>query len=142
MTNFPLEIVTPDRMFFSGEVESVIVRGVDGDLAVLKNRAPLVTPLKIGKVRIRIDGKEKVAALCSGYIIVSKEKTTIISDSAEWPEEIDIKRAEEAKKRAEKRLKEKPSEIDTKRAKLALRRALNRLDVAKMKNIDSTKNIE
>lgn len=142
MTNFPLEIVTPDRMFFSGEVESVIVRGVDGDLAVLKNRAPLVTPLKIGKVRIIIDGKEKVAALCNGYIKVSKEKTTIISDSAEWPEEIDIKRAEEAKKRAEKRLKEKPSEIDTKRAKLALRRALNRLDVAKMKNIDSTKNIE
>lgn len=142
MTNFPLEIVTPDRMFFSGEVESVIVRGVDGDLAVLKNRAPLVTPLKIGKVRIIIDGKEKVAALCNGYIKVSKEKTTIISDSAEWPEEIDIKRAEEAKERAEKRLKEKPSGIDTKRAELALRRALNRLDVAKMKNIDSTKNIE
>lgn len=141
MATFPLEIVTPDRKFFSGEVESVIVRGMDGDLAVLKDRAPLVTPLKIGKVRIMIDGKERVAALCNGYIKVSKEGTTIISDAAEWPDEIDVKRAKEAKERAEKRLKEKPKGLDVKRAELALRRALNRLEVAEMKNTNGTKNI-
>ena len=142
MATFPLEIVTPDRKFFSGEVESVIVRGIDGDLAVLKNRAPLVTPLKICKVRIMVDGKERVAALGNGYIKVSKENTTIISDAAEWPDEIDVNRAKEAKEKAEKRLGKKSDGIDIKRARLALQRALNRLDVAEMKNIDKTKNIK
>lgn len=140
MANFPLEIVTPDRMFFSGDVESVIVRGTDGDLAVLKNRAPLVTPITICKARIKVDGKERIATLCSGYIKVGKEKTTIISNAAEWPDEIDVERAREAKKRAEKRLKDRET-CDVARAELALRRALNRLDLAEMKNINKDEKI-
>lgn len=133
---FMLEIVTPDREFFSDEVDMVIVRGIEGDLAVLENRAPLLTPLAIGKVRISKDGKEKIAAIVDGYISVQKEKTTIITDSAEWPEEIDIDRAEKAKKRAEKRLKENHEGLDIVRAEYALKRALNRLEVANIKKIN------
>ncbi|MBU5436722.1 F0F1 ATP synthase subunit epsilon [Tissierella sp. MSJ-40] len=136
MSVFHLEIVTPDRSFFSEEVEMVIVRGIEGDLAILKDRAPLITPLKIGKIRIFQDGKEKVAAVVDGYISVENHKTTIITEAAEWPEEIDIERAEAAKKRAEVLLKERPDGIDVARAQLALQRALNRIEVGKLKRID------
>mgnify|MGYP000037987664 CR=1 FL=1 len=132
---FKLEIVTPDRAFFSDEVDMVILKGIDGDFAVLKGRAPLITPLDIGKIRIKKDNKEMVAAMSGGYVSVTKEKTTVVTDSAEWPEEIDVERAKKAKERAEERLKEKKEGIDILRAELALRRALNRLDVAnKFKN--------
>jgi len=133
---FQLKIVTPDRSFYSDEVEMVILRGIEGDLAILKNRAPLITPLDIGKIRIVKDGKEKVAAVVDGYVTVSKNKTTVITDSAEWPEEIDVERAEEAKERAEKRLKEKPEGLDIDRAEYALKRAINRLEVANLKKIN------
>lgn len=128
---FKLEIVTPDRAFYSDEVDMVILRGAEGDLAILKNRAPIITPISIGKVRIKKEGKEKIAAISEGYVSVTKEKTTVIADSAEWPEEIDVERAKKAKERAEKRLKQKEG-VDILRAELALHRALNRLEVAKL----------
>jgi F-type H+-transporting ATPase subunit epsilon len=134
--SFMLEIVTPERAFFSEEVDRVIVRGVEGDLAILKNRAPIITPLAIGKIRILKDGEERVAAAVNGYISVDKDKTTIITDSAEWPHEIDIERAEAAKERAERRLRERSEGLDIDRAELALKRALNRLDVADLKKFD------
>lgn len=129
--SFMLEIVTPDRSFFSGEVEMVIVRGIEGDLAILDNRSPLITPLSIGKVRVFEDDKktERVAAVVNGYVSINEGKTTIITDSAEWPEEIDIDRAKEAKKRAEERLKKRSEGTDVLRAELALKRAINRLNI-------------
>jgi F-type H+-transporting ATPase subunit epsilon len=132
MSKFPLEIVNPDRLFFEGEVEMVIVKGAEGDLAILKNRAPIVTPLSIGKVRIKQDGVEKVATVNGGYIKVTKEKTVIITDACEWPDEIDVERAEKAKERAEKRLKERSKGVDIDRAELALKRAINRIEVSKL----------
>lgn len=133
---FKLEIVTPDKSFFSDEVEMVIVRGIEGDLAILENRAPLITPLAIGKVRIFKDDEEKVAAIVDGYVTVTKEKTTIITDAAEWPEEIDTERAIEAKERAEERLKTKREGLDIHRAELALKRAINRLEVVNLKKMN------
>lgn len=130
---FHLEIVTPDRLFFSEEVEMVIVRGIEGDLAILKNRAPITTPLRICKVRIFQGGKERIAAACDGYISVSDNKATIVTEAAEWPEEIDVERAKAAKARAEKKLNERSSGTDIARAEAALKRALNRLDVSKLK---------
>lgn len=126
---FTLEIVTPDRAFFKDEVDMVILKGIEGDFAVLKDRAPLITPLAIGKAKIIKNDEEKVAAITDGYVTVTKEKTVVITDAAEWPEEIDVERATEAKGRAEKRLDQKEG-IDIARAEIALRRALNRLDVA------------
>lgn len=127
-----LEIVTPDRKFFEEEVDMVIVRGVEGDLGILKGRAPLVTPLDIGKIKIKQGGKTRIAAIAGGYVEVGKDKTTIISDAAEWPEEIDLERAKEAKERAEERLKRRDN-IDVARAEIALRKAVNRIRVAEEK---------
>ncbi|SCG81865.1 ATP synthase epsilon chain ATP synthase F1 sector epsilon subunit [Proteiniborus sp. DW1] len=132
MAGFMLEIVTPDRKFFEEEVDMVIVRGVEGDLGILKGRAPLVTPLDIGKIKIKQDGKIRIAAIAGGYVEVGNEKTTIISDAAEWPEEIDIDRAKGAKQRAEERLKRRDN-IDVARAEIALRKAVNRIRVAEEK---------
>ena len=128
---FKLEIVTPERVFFSDEVDMVILRGIDGDLAILKNRAPIITPLSIGKIRIKKDGKERVASISGGYVSATREKTTVITDSAEWPEEIDVERAKESKERAERRLSQREG-IDILRAEASLRRAINRLEVAKL----------
>lgn len=122
-----LDIVTPDRKFYSGQVKMVVARGVEGDLAVLENRAPITTPIKIGKVRFFEGETEKSAALCDGYLSVLDNKVTIITSAAEWPDEIDFARAEAAKKRAEDRLKSKADGIDVARAELALKRAINRL---------------
>lgn len=130
---FDLEIVTPDRLFFSEKVEMVIVRGLEGDLAVLKGRTPITTPLKIGQVRITQNGKERIAAVVNGYISVLGDKTTIVTEAAEWPEEIDVKRAEEAKRRAEELIQQGNDDIDIMRAELALKRALNRLNTSSYK---------
>lgn len=130
---FDLEIVTPDRLFFSEKVERVIVRGLEGDLAVLKGRTPITTPLKIGQIRITQDGQERIAAVVNGYISVLGDKTTIVTEAAEWPEEIDVNRAEEAKRRAEELIQKKNDEVDIIRAELALKRALNRLNTSNYK---------
>ena len=133
MSKFHLEIVTPDRKFFEDEVDMVIVRGMEGDLAILKGRSPIATPLKICKVRIFQDNVERVAAVVKGYVTVIDDNVTIVTEAAEWPDEIDVKRAEEAKKRAEAILQRKDTNIDTVRAEAALRRAINRLDVSSFK---------
>lgn len=136
MSNFHLDIVTPDNLFFSDLVEMVIVRGMDGDLAVLKGRAPVTTPLRIGKVRVFQDGKERIAAISDGYVSVQDDKVTIVTESAEWPDEIDVERAKAAKERAEERLKNRRDNIDIRRAELALHRAINRLEVSQIKKFD------
>ena len=128
MAQFKLEIVTPNRKFLEEDIEMLVVRTIEGDLAVLANHTPLVTPLSIGILKLNYpDGTSKIATLCGGFMEVTKEKTTIVTDSAEWPGEIDINRAEEARKRAEERLKKKDSSTDVARAEMALKRALTRL---------------
>lgn len=126
-----LEIVTPDRLFFSEEVEMVVVRGIEGDLAIMENRTPITTPLKIGKVRVFQDGEEKEACVVDGYVSALDNKVTIATDAAEWPEEIDVERAKAAKERAERRLANRPEGLDVARAEAALKRAINRLDAKK-----------
>lgn len=131
MSKFMLEIVTPDKRFFEDEVEMVIVRGQEGDLGILKGHTPLVTPLDIGRIKIKQNGEFREAAIAQGYVEIAKEKTTIITDSSEWPDEININRAKEAKTRAQEKLhQKKDSEIDLFRAEIALRKALNRINVA------------
>ncbi len=128
MAQFKLEIVTPNRKFLEEDIEMLVARTIDGDLAVLANHIPLVTPLSFGILQLNYpDGTSKTAAICGGFMEVTKEKTTIVTDSAEWPGEIDINRAELAKKRAEERLKQKESSTDVARAEMALKRALTRL---------------
>lgn len=129
MSLFHLNIVTPDREFFSDDVSKLIVRTTNGDLAVLKDRAPIISPLRIGKIKIYQGDIVRVAAVVDGYISVGDNYTTIITKSAEWADEIDIDRAMEAKDRAEEKLK-RDEGIDVVRAETSLRRALNRIEVS------------
>lgn len=130
--SFQLDIVTPEKSFFSDSVDRLIVKGVEGDLAVLKGMSPIITPLAIGRVWIMKDGVEKVAAVVEGYLTVKDNQATIVTDSAEWPEEIDVERAKKAKERAERRLREEKDSIDTARAEAALKRAINRLEASQL----------
>lgn len=132
-STFLLEIVTPDKNFFKEEVEMVIVRGMAGDIGIMANHTPVVTPLQIGRIRIKKANESNYmeAAVSSGYIQVTKEKATIVVDSAEWPHEIDIQRAEASKKRAEGIIGDVDvDEADVLRAEIALKKAINRLNVS------------
>ncbi len=123
-----LEIVTPEKKVFTGDVRFVVVPGEAGELGILPNHAPLMSGLKIGVVKVQQqDGKAFKLAVNGGFVEVRNNKVTILADSAERDDEIDRERAERAKERAERRISEKSAELDLLRAELALKRALNRL---------------
>ena len=131
-STFELEIVTPDRKFYEGTVEMVVVRTVTGDLGIHKEHMSLVSPLSVGVIRIKEGkGKYREAACAGGFVQVKQDKTTIITDSAEFPEEIDVERAKEALERAQSRIKNGGHETDILRAQIALDKALTRIKVAK-----------
>ncbi|HWR44364.1 F0F1 ATP synthase subunit epsilon [Sporomusa sp.] len=127
-----LDIVTPDRMVYSEDVNMVIARATDGDLGILPGHAPLIAGLEIWPLRIMNDEGEQQLSLCGGFIEVRPQKITVLASCAELPEEIDVKRAEAARERAESRLKAS-SDIDVHRAEVALKRAMMRLRVAEKK---------
>lgn len=128
-SKFMLEIVTPYRKFYEGIVDRIVVKGVEGEMAVLYDHTPMVTPLAIGKIIIINDEKREEATLAGGFMQVGAEKVVIVTDSAEWPHEIDVERAKQARERAEERLKA-DQEIDKQRADEALRKANLRIDIA------------
>ena len=125
-----LDIVTPEKMAYSEDINMVIARTTAGDIGVLPGHAPLIAGLAVWPLRILNDDGESQMAICGGFIEVQPEKITILAGCAELPEEIDVSRAESAKERAENRLKESREDIDVERAHIALKRALVRLRVA------------
>jgi len=132
VSKMTVEVVTPERVVYSGQAEMVIARGVQGDLGILPNHMPLVSPLKIAPVRIKTEGEKEVKmAVSGGFMEVRGDKVTILAETAELPGDIDVDRAKAAKARAEKRLAEKYAELDVLRAERALQRAMARLDVTK-----------
>ena len=102
----------------------------EGEIGVLRDHIPLTAIVAPGVLRIKKDGEEKEAALHEGFLEILGDKVVILAESCEWPEEIDINRANEAKIRAERRLKSADAEINEARAELALRRSLVRLSLA------------
>ncbi|PXX45869.1 F-type H+-transporting ATPase subunit epsilon [Hungatella effluvii] len=128
---FKLHVITPERRFYDGEASMVELTTTEGDIGVYRNHIPLTAIVAPGILKIHEEGEVKEAALMSGFIEILPERITIMAEVAEWPDEIDGNRAEEARIRAERRLKEESGEIDTMRAELALRRALVRLSLRK-----------
>jgi F-type H+-transporting ATPase subunit epsilon len=128
---FPLEILTLQKSLLREEVRFVIAPGQEGVFEILPNHAQFVFALKPGPLRIRTpDGMDKYVAVGTGFLVVQKERTTVLTRSAERPEEIDVDRARQAKQRAEERLAVRNPAIDDVRAQAALQRALSRLKVA------------
>ena len=129
---FQVEIITPDRVFHTGEATMIEFNTAAGELGVYKRHIPLTTVLAPGIVKVHNDGEEDViAAVHSGFAEILPDKVTLLAEIAEWPDEIDKNRAEAAKARAEERLANKTEAVDEKRAEFALRKALVRIDIAK-----------
>ena len=133
MATFKLEIVTAERMVFSDEVSALIAWGVEGQLGILPHHAPLMTMLQPGDLMIRKDKEEEYLAISGGFLEVRPDKVIILADACEHVDEIDIARAEEAKKRAQETLKLGPITADAAAAQAALSRSIARLKVAEKK---------
>lgn len=131
MATFNLKIVAPQREMFNGEVERVIVRTISGDVGILKGHANYVAPLAIGRLVITLkDETKKFAAVAGGMVSVDKNGVTILANTCEWADEIDIERAKRAVERARQYI-DSPTELHTVEvAQIKLARALNRIDIA------------
>lgn len=125
-----LTILTPERDFYRGEVVEVITESIQGGIAILPNHMPLITTLQPAATEItQKDGKKLKAFTSTGILEVKNNELKILCDACEWPEEVDLSRAEEAKKRAEKRLQNQKDGTDIKRAQMSLARALARINL-------------
>lgn len=129
--DFTLRIITPDRLFYEGPVRMVEFDTIEGEVGILPGHIPMTLIIKPGVLTITEEEGTKEAALHAGFAEVLQDRVTILAEIIEWPEEIDEGRAEEAKERAEERLREKAPETDVSRAEVALRRALTRINVLK-----------
>ncbi len=130
-STFLLEVVTPDRKFFTEEVQMVIIKTPDGEMGILKDHTPMVVAVAIGPIRIQKDGEWLEAVISEGFMEIKQDKTVILVDTAEWPNEIDINRARAAKERAEERLQRQLSQVEYTRSRAALAKAMARLKVSK-----------
>ena len=129
MPGIRLDIVTAERAVYSEDVDVVIAPGIEGQLGILPHHAPLMTTLEPGELLVRKGGEEISLAIAGGFLEVRPDRIIVLADAAERSDEIDLARAEEAKRRAEERLAHPVAEVDISRAEAALRRSLARLRV-------------
>ena len=127
MDTFKLEVVTPEKLIYSGEVSTVLAWGVEGQLGILPHHAPLMTILQPGDLVIKKGQEEESLTISGGFLEVRPDKVIVLADACERAEEIDETRAEEAKKRAQESLKEAKTTVDAAVAEAALRRSLARI---------------
>jgi F-type H+-transporting ATPase subunit epsilon len=130
MSGVRLDIVTAERVVFSEDVDVVVAPGIEGELGILPHHAPLMTMLQPGELWVRKGGEELFLVVSGGFLEVRPDRVIVLADAAERVEEIDIARAEEAKRRAEERLSMPATpEVDLARTEAALRRSIARLKV-------------
>lgn len=127
---FHLEIIAADRIFYQGECEHLVITAIDGLLGIMAGHEPLVTVLPTGELKYMVNGQWQYAAISEGFIQVMPESSVILADTCELPEEIDIKRAEEARERAQEQLRQKQSIHEYYQTQAALNRAMNRLKIS------------
>lgn len=128
---FQLEIISADRPFYKGECEMLRFPGLDGEYGILPNHEPMVTCINSGELKFKVNGEWQFAAVSDGFVEIMPTFVVLLANSVEQPEEIDIKRAERAKIRAEERLRQKQSILEYYHTQAALSRAMNRLKVTK-----------
>lgn len=130
MATIRLEIITAERQVLADDVNVVVAPGIEGELGILPHHAPLMTMLRPGELLIRKGSEETYMSVSGGFLEIRPDKIIILADACERAEEIDIERAEEAKRRAEEVLKTSPPELDVAQTQAALLRSLIRLKVA------------
>lgn len=126
---FHLEILASDRPFYNGPCEMLVFPAIDGEQGVLPRHEETVTSTVAGEMRYKVDGEWHYAAISRGFIEIMPQNVTLLCDTVERPEEIDQRRAEEAKERAQERLRQKQSIREYYLTQAALNRALSRLKV-------------
>ncbi len=125
-----LEIITPAKIVFKGNIESITIPGVEGSFQVLKNHAPLISIFEVGIVKIKVDtNNTKYFSTGGGTVEVLNNNVLVLADSLEAVEEIDVERAMRAKERAMEKLTHKTEDTDIERARVALAKAVNRLSL-------------
>jgi len=124
-----LKVITPEEEFYEGDVTMVELTTTEGNIGIYPQHIPLTAVVAPGVLKIHEENEVREAALHSGFITIMPDVVTIMAEAVEWPDEIDFKRAEEAKVRAEKRLASQGADLDVLRAELALRRAIVRLEL-------------
>ena len=127
MATIRLDVVTPEKMVFAGDVDMILAWGLDGQLGILPHHAPLMTMLQPGDLVFRKAGKEESLVISGGFLEVRPDKVVVLADACERAEEIDVVRAEAAKERAQKALRTATREVDAAAAEAALRRSLARM---------------
>ena len=127
---FQLEIVTPEKLVVKEAVDEAQIPGLDGYLGILPGHAPLITELGVGVITYRAGGTTKTLSVAWGFAEVLQDKVTILAETVERPDEIDVARAQQAKERAEQLLKSNDPELDYDRVQDDLRRAETRLKIA------------
>ena len=127
---FKLKIITPERVFYEGDVSMVELNTTEGQIGVYKNHVPTTVIVKPGVLTIHEEEENKKAALHSGFVEILQDQVTILAEVIEWPDEIDIHRAEEARIRAERHIEDSEEGIDIDKEKLALLRAITRMSTA------------
>lgn len=131
MKTIKVSVVTPDGPVYESDVEMVSTKAQSGELGILPGHIPMVAPLQIGAVRLKNGGNTKYVAVSGGFVEVRPDQVSILAQSAEVSDSIDVERAMRAKERAEQRLREQQREnVDFRRAELSLQRAINRITVA------------
>ncbi len=124
---FELEILTPEHRFFKGEVEAMTFTAEDGEWTILANHAPLVAALRPNVIRWKVDGVWTEAINAEGYMEVTAHKVVLFCHACEWPENIDQRRAEEARRQAEEAIRQARSRTEHKNSQIQLARAMARL---------------
>jgi len=130
MLKIRLEIITAERVVYAQDVDVVVAPGIDGELGILPHHASLMTMLQPGELRVRRDNQEESMFVSGGFLEVRGDKVVVLADVAERADEIDVARAEAAKRRAEERIAQYPAHVDHARAEAALLRSMIRLRVA------------
>ncbi len=127
--NFRLKVITPERVFYEGDVNMVELNTTEGEIGIYKGHVPMTVIVSPGILTISEDDRARNAALHAGFVEILQDKVTILAEIVEWPEEIDKQRAEAAKARAEERIRTKTPETDVLRAEVALKKAIARIHV-------------
>ena len=122
-------ISTPEKEFFSGEVESLVITTTEGEMGVLPGHMLMVVALDIAPIKFKTRDEWYEAAISGGFAQIKGDRVDVLADTAEWPEDIEVNRALEAKQRAEERMQSYQNEVEYLRSQLAKRRALARLAV-------------
>ena len=127
---FEVNIITPEREFYSGEVTMIEFNTTEGEIGIYKNHIPLTVVLAPGIVTLTEENGSKTAAVHAGFAEILGDRVTMLAEIAEWPEEINVKRAKDAEERARQRIEAKAEDTDLVRAEIALKKALVRQQAA------------